>query len=81
MKTTEERKAEFNRIAAEAGERVKRLREIEARRVLAIQAERIRQRLELEREAKEQGIDLPPEDERGGPPTKLGSLLPQPKTA
>lgn len=56
-------KAEFERIAAEARANVKALREEEANRLLDVQRERVRRRLELEREAKEQGVALPPADD------------------
>lgn len=69
MKTTDERRAEFNRIAAEAAARVKQLREEEAERLKAIEAERIRQRLELERDGL---IEAPPEDELAARRKKIG---------
>lgn len=80
MKTTDERRAEFNRIAAQAAAGVKKLREEEAKRLLAIEAERIRQRLELEREAADQGVELPPQDELAARRKKIGEW-PKPPAA
>jgi hypothetical protein len=57
------KKDEFERIAAEARANVKRLREKEDVRLLEVQKERLRQRLELEREANAQGVTLEPDAE------------------
>ncbi|HXI17353.1 MAG TPA: hypothetical protein VNM48_13395 [Chloroflexota bacterium] len=73
MTTREARKAEFERIAAEAAANVKALREEEAKCLLGVQEEHIRRRLDLERAAAEQGVTLPPvQDELAARRKKIG---------